>query len=182
MKTTQVGRIIAIIALVAIVVSLIAPAIVGAQESSIDVTLAFREPVELTPDAVISVQLLDVSQTGVPAQVLSEQRVTVGGLQAPYRFNLPYDPATVRPEAIYSVQANILADGQVRYLTTTLNRVLSGGAGTQITVTLSPIGLPAASNGNWPLLASFGLAGLILLARLARRTIAPRTIGAESLS
>lgn len=81
----------------------------------------------LPPDAVTTVQLIDVSLADAPAVVLGEQRI-VGG-QVPIPYTVAYDPTAVQPNHSYSMSARITdAQGQLLFISDTIIPVLTNGA------------------------------------------------------
>jgi len=76
----------------------------------------YREHMILPTNAVLTVQLLDTSQSDAPAKVICEQRITPAG-QVPMRFTLKFDSRDIRPKTTYAVDATITVDGQTEFLT-----------------------------------------------------------------
>ena len=128
--------------------------------SSVKGTAVIRQRVALPNNAVVSFQLIDASRAGAAATVLAEQRFTANGQQAPFQFELKYDPARIQANGIYTVQGSISVDGRTRYTTTSQYRVISGGNPTTITITLDAVSpLPNTASG-----ASLLSIALVLLA------------------
>ena len=73
-------------------------------------TVTFREPITLSPDAMLTVELVDVSLQDAPAKVLAEQIISNPG-QSPIPFELSYDPDAIVPNHSYAVQARIEWEG-----------------------------------------------------------------------
>lgn len=94
---------------------------------SISGTVTYRERVAMPENAVLTVQLQDVSRADAPAQVIAEQRIVFAGRQVPLAFDLDYDAAKIDPKHTYSVSARITVDGQLRFLNTSAYRVLTQG-------------------------------------------------------
>jgi uncharacterized lipoprotein YbaY len=90
--------------------------------------VTYRERIALPPDAVVSVQLQDLSKTGAPTTILAHQVIAAAGKQAPFVFDLIYDPGVVKQDGVYGVVAKITVGGQVRWTNTTHARVLTAGA------------------------------------------------------
>ncbi len=76
-------------------------------------TVAYRERMALPPDAVVQVQLSDVSLQDVPAQVLADTTLSPGGRQVPLPFELRFDPAKIEPRRRYAVRATIRSEGKL---------------------------------------------------------------------
>ncbi len=121
-------------------------------DSVVSGTVTYQDRSALPPGAIIAVQLADVSIADAPATVLATQTITVGDQQAPFPFELAYDPTAVNPGARYAVQARITIDGQLRYATQTIIPVITNGAPTSgVEVLVSPVlagGAPGLLAGN----------------------------------
>jgi uncharacterized lipoprotein YbaY len=91
-------------------------------------TVAYLQRIALPPDAVIDVQLQDVSLQDAPATVIAAERYITEGRQVPFPFELTYDPAGIDPKHTYAVAARITMDGKLRWINTQRYPVLTGGA------------------------------------------------------
>jgi putative lipoprotein len=148
-----------LLALVILATLLALPAAVLAQNTgNVTGTANILQRIALPNNAVVTMQLADVSRAGAPAQVIAEQRITTNGAQAPFAFNLQYDRGRIAANGTYIVQGNVTVGGQMRYTTTRQYRVLTGGAPSTATVTLDAVTLPRSSGGGWML----ALASLLL--------------------
>lgn len=88
--------------------------------------VTYRQHLTLTPDAVVTVQLTDVSRQDVAAVVLAEQIITKPGT-VPIPFQLDYDPDSIKPAHRYAVQARIEERGKLLYVNDTIHFVLTHG-------------------------------------------------------
>ena len=77
-------------------------------------TVTYLQRIALPPDAVIDVQLQDVSLQDAPATVIASERYVAEGRQVPLPFELTYDPAAIDPKNTYTVAARITVDGKLR--------------------------------------------------------------------
>ncbi len=81
----------------------------------------------LPPDAITTVQLLDVSLADAPATVLGEQQI-VGG-QVPIPFEINYNSSDIQPTHSYSLFARITdAQGNLLFISGTSVPVITNGA------------------------------------------------------
>lgn len=87
----------------------------------------YRERIALPPEAVLSVELLDVSKMDVAATVMSSQRFRLDGV--PQDFALAYDPALIDDRMSYVLSARIEVGGKVVFRTTEAYPVLTRDAG-----------------------------------------------------
>jgi putative lipoprotein len=90
-------------------------------------TVAYRERIALPQDAVVQVQLSDVSVQDAAAPVIAETTVKPEGRQVPLPFELRYDPSKLDPKRTYAVRATVRSGGQLRFTTTTVTPVLTQG-------------------------------------------------------
>lgn len=93
-------------------------------KTALNGNVMYFERIALPPDAVIQVQLQDVSRADAPAILLGEQTITAGH-QVPIPFRIEYDPNQVDEKHTYSVVARITIDGQLRWINKTPVRVLT---------------------------------------------------------
>lgn len=68
-----------------------------------------RTRIALPPDSVAIVELREAEGNG---PVVAEWRRTLGGLQAPIRFEMPFDSGKLRPDGRYALRAAIFSGGQ----------------------------------------------------------------------
>jgi putative lipoprotein len=157
---------------------LMIPGPVNAQGSAaLSGILNCQEQITLPVNAIVTVQIAELRGSGAP-QVVAEQRFTTNGAQPPFRYTIAYDPGRINTSAQYTLQSNISVDGQVRFTTNQVYRVITGGAPvSDVNILLVTTGakLPQTSGGS-PLLM---LSALLLLGGLAifmlRRALGKRT-------
>lgn len=112
----------------------------AAPQAAVTGTIRYLQRSALPPEAVIDVQLVDVSRADAPATVISSQRIVAGGRQVPFAFELPYDLATIDPRFTYAVQARITIDGRLRFISTQAYQVITGGNPTSgVDVIVEPV-------------------------------------------
>jgi putative lipoprotein len=93
-------------------------------------------------NALLTVQLQDVSLADVPAAVIAEQKIEFAGKQVPLPFELHYDRAKIDRSHTYSVSARITVDGQLKFLNTSAHRVITRGNPAQVNVMLQRVATP----------------------------------------
>ncbi|RVC60095.1 MAG: META domain-containing protein [Mesorhizobium sp.] len=112
-----------IFGLVPLVVGVLAvPELTSAAEKTIAGEASYRERIALPPNAVLSVQLADVSLADAPAAIIGERKVAPAG-QVPIRFEISFDPQVIRPNMTYALQARITVDDKLLFTTDTRHRV-----------------------------------------------------------
>ncbi|MFN3587680.1 MAG: YbaY family lipoprotein [Moraxellaceae bacterium] len=77
-------------------------------------TINYRQRVALSPEAVVTVRLLDASRADAAADSVAEQVLRAPG-QVPIAFALPYDERRIRPQGRYLVEVRIEENGQLRF-------------------------------------------------------------------
>jgi putative lipoprotein len=93
----------------------------------------------LPPNAVILVQLQDVSLADAPAKLISEQSINLGQRQVPVPFTLTFDPAKLDAKHTYSVSAKITVDGKLSFITDQSYAVLLNGKPSHLDLILKPV-------------------------------------------
>lgn len=111
----------------------------GASEmANVTGTVTYRQRIALTPSAIVEVKLLDVSRADAPAVTIAEQTIRPEGRQVPIEFELRYDPRRINPRHRYTVQARILEDGRLRFISTQAYPVITGGNSNTVEVIVNP--------------------------------------------
>jgi uncharacterized lipoprotein YbaY/membrane-bound inhibitor of C-type lysozyme len=96
-------------------------------KSQVSGTVSYMQRVALPPNAVIQVQLLDVSLADAPSKVIGEQWITLGQRQVPVPFTINYDPAKIDERHSYSLSAKITVDGTLRFISDQSYPVITRG-------------------------------------------------------
>lgn len=97
------------------------------QSGVVSGTVSYRERMALPPDAIVQVQLSDVSRQDAAASVITETTLKPEGRQVPLPYDLRYDPNKIDPKRTYAVRATIRSAGQLLFTTTTVTPVLTQG-------------------------------------------------------
>ncbi|MER8555675.1 YbaY family lipoprotein [Mesorhizobium sp. M0923] len=87
-----------------------------AAEKTLKGKVMYRERIALPPNAVLSVQLADVSLADAPAAIIGERKVVPAG-QVPIKFEISFDPQVIRPDMTYALQARITVDDRLLFVT-----------------------------------------------------------------
>lgn len=99
--------------------------------------ITYLQKVAMPADAVVEVQIEDVSRQDAPADVIGEQTIVNPG-QVPVSFSIDYDPARIDPNHTYVVSAKILAAGELLYQNTTAYPVITKGNPSSVEVIVQP--------------------------------------------
>lgn len=105
-----------------------------AASNTVSGTVSYRERIALPPDAIVKVQLQDISRMDAPAVTLAEQTIQTQGQQVPIPFALKYDPAKIREGNVYTVRAQILVNDRLVFTSDTIYRVLTKDSPSQVQI------------------------------------------------
>ncbi len=83
--------------------------------------------IALAPNAVIKIQLLDVSKADATSEIIAEQTINAEGRQVPFDFELKYDPNKINQRSRYAVRAEIYENGKLRFTSTKTYSVITKG-------------------------------------------------------
>jgi putative lipoprotein len=113
--------------------------------ASVTGSVTYRERSALPPDAVVRVQLSDVSRQDAAAIPVAQATLTPAGRPVPLPFELRYDPKAIDSTHTYAVRASIESGGRLIFTTTTLSTVITRGRPTHVDLVLAavPGGTPA---------------------------------------
>lgn len=104
----------------------------------------------LPEDALVKVQLVDISLADAPAQVLGEQIIESAGAQVPFDYEITYEPVQIVDNHTYAVQARIEnAEGVLLYINTQEYLVITRGNPTEnVEVLVEPVSLSMQIEGD----------------------------------
>lgn len=123
----------------------------GGKPTTLNGTVTYRQRVALSPDAVVTVRLEDVSRQDAAAAIVAEFSEPVRGRQVPIPFTLRVDPGRIEEGHVYALRAGIAEDGQLRFSTTTATPVLTNGVTDKVELVVEPSGAaPPAGGGEAP--------------------------------
>jgi putative lipoprotein len=118
----------------------VAMKLIPAEQSAVTGRVMYRQRIALPDNAIVKVQLQDVSLQDVAAKVISEQIIETNGKQVPFDFVLPYDPAEIDERNTYSISVRITVDGKLKFINETSHQVLTRGKPTDLDVTVEMVG------------------------------------------
>ncbi|PBC02971.1 YbaY family lipoprotein [Mesorhizobium sp. WSM3860] len=111
-----------IFGLVPLVVGVLAVPEFTTAEKTIAGEVTYREHIALPPNAVLSVELADVSPADAPATILGQRKIVLAG-QVPIKFEIGFDPKAIQPGRTYALQARITVDDRLIFVTDTSRQV-----------------------------------------------------------
>ena len=100
--------------------------------------VTYRQRIALTREAVVQVDLRDVTRPDSDAPPLVRQIIDNPG-QSPIPFSLTCAKAAIEPGRSYAVSAAITDRGQLQFVTETRVPVLSGGLPGPIEIVVVPV-------------------------------------------
>jgi uncharacterized lipoprotein YbaY len=115
----------------------------GGKKASVTGTITYRERMALPPDAVVNVQIQDVSLADAPATVIGEKNINNPG-QVPIPYEVEYNTKDIDDRHTYVVRAEI-RDGNGNLLFTTAQSygVITQGNPTQdVQIVVELVGIP----------------------------------------
>jgi len=113
-------------------------------QGTVSGTVSYLQRIALPPEAVIQVQLLDVSLADVPAKIIAKQTINLGQRQVPIPFELTYDSTMIDEKHTYSLSAKITLNGELRFLTDKSYPVVTRGNPARADLILKPAPATAA--------------------------------------
>ena len=127
---------------------------------------SYLQRIAMPPEAVLTVQLQDVSRADARAIVLAESRQVFGNRQVPLAYSVTVMRSAINPGLHYVVRASISVDGQIKFSTTRQYPVLTRGAPGKVNLLLSAVS--EAGKPNIPsTFTSEPLPGVVLPATFA---------------
>ena len=101
--------------------------------------MTYRQRIALTTEAVIEVNLLDVSRADAPAESIAKTEIKADGRQVPITFDLPYDAAKIDQRHRYAIQVKIFEAGTLRWTNSQGYHVITQGHPNSVNVLMQPV-------------------------------------------
>jgi putative lipoprotein len=111
-------------------------------------TVAYLQRSALPPDAVVTVQLQDVSVQDRPAKIVAEVKVPTEGKQVPIPFRIPYTSAQIDSTHSYSVRATIAVGGDIMFTSASAYPVITRGAPSEVAIMVQPVSASPAPTSS----------------------------------
>lgn len=113
-------------------------------------TVTYLQRIALPPNAIVEVKLQEVSRLDAPAVTVAEQTIETEGRQVPFPFELSYDTSQIDPRYTYVIQARILVEGELRWISTTAHRVITQGNPSTVEVRIEPVRNSTSTESSSP--------------------------------
>jgi uncharacterized lipoprotein YbaY/heat shock protein HslJ len=107
-------------------------------ESTVHVTVAYREHIAMPAGASVVVTLADVSHADATADVIATARVDEAG-NVPVTVELTYDAGRIDERHTYDVRATIEVGGEMWWTSTDAHHVLTNGATNRVDVLVTRV-------------------------------------------
>lgn len=131
----------------------------GAGEAHVTGTASYRERIALPPGAVFDAVLEDVTAADAPADELGRVTIEDPGMP-PFRFEIGFDPARVKPNHAYSVRTQVSVGRKLVFVSDTMTPVLTRGAPNDVQIWMIKVGDTTEDARETP--AAIGAHGLRL--------------------
>ncbi len=100
----------------------------GSSEAAVTGEVTYRERIALPDDAVVTVQIQDISLMDVAAEIMGKQVIETDGDQVPIPYEVEYNKDDIVDNHTYSVSARITdGGGKLLFISDTANLVISNG-------------------------------------------------------
>jgi putative lipoprotein len=109
------------------------------QEAHVTGTVSYRQRIALPARAIVTVRLLDVSRADAPSVTIVEQVIHPDGGQAPFAFDLIYDPGAINQRGRYAVQARIENRGRLLFINSRAYPVITNSHPNTVNVIVQPV-------------------------------------------
>ncbi|WP_322821808.1 YbaY family lipoprotein [Chloroflexus sp.] len=160
--------------LIGLLLTFIPASAIAQPTASLSGIITYREQITLPADALVTLQIAEVTSQGTGGRVVVEQTFTTNGAQPPFRFNLAYNPTLIDAGRVYTLQGRIQSGGRTLFSTNTLIPVITGNAPrTDIQVVMAATAstsLPAAGSELWLIGVALGVGCLGIIVRSIRRS------------
>jgi putative lipoprotein len=112
----------------------------GGDDPAVSGEVTKRDRSGLPENAVVTVELRDVSLADALAKALSTDIIELKGSQLPVAYELAYDADEIDERHTYTVFSRIEADGNLLYITETAYPVITNGVTEDVEVVVVPTG------------------------------------------
>jgi putative lipoprotein len=109
--------------------------------SAVSGFVSYDPALPIPADAVLTVQIQDITMQDVAATIIAEQVIPIQGQVPPLAYSVSYDPAVLMPGNLYTMAARVSdAAGNLLLISDTVTPVLTNGAPAEnVEIRLVPI-------------------------------------------
>jgi uncharacterized lipoprotein YbaY len=105
-------------------------------------TVSYLQRIALPTNAVIQVQLADLSVADAQANIIAERSINLGQRQVPVPFALNVEASKIDPKHTYAVSAKITVGGELRFISDRSYPVLTKGNPAHVEIIVRPAAAP----------------------------------------
>ena len=109
-----------------------------ATAGSVTGTIAYLQRIALPPNAIILVQLQEVSRADAPSKTIAQEKITLGDRQVPVPFELKFEPTKIDAKHSDVVSARIVVDDELRFSSDKVYPVLTRDNPSHVEIILKP--------------------------------------------
>ena len=95
--------------------------------------------VVLPQDALLRVELADISRVGAPGRTVVLREIWTGGRQFPIPFEIPYNSAAIDGNRSYAVQVRVTQGSRMLFTNATVYKVITNGIRSNMEVVVEPV-------------------------------------------
>jgi len=93
----------------------------------------------LPQDALLQVELADISRVGAPGRTVALREIWTGGRQFPIPFEIPYSSAAIDSDRSYAVQARVTQGNRLLFKNVAVYMVITNGIKSNLEVVVEPV-------------------------------------------
>ncbi|WP_224553408.1 YbaY family lipoprotein [Pectobacterium versatile] len=117
-------------------------------------TVNIRQRIALPHNTVLTVTVSDASLADAPSKVITQRVMRTEGKQAPFQFELPYNPADIQPNARLLLSAAVAIDDRIVMVTENVLPVISNGVNDADLVMIPVASVPLPTKNQESMIAS----------------------------
>ena len=93
----------------------------------------------LPQDALVQLELADISRVGAPGRTVALREIWTGGRQFPIPFDIPYSSAAIDSDRSYAVQVRVTQGNRLLFKNLTVYMVITNGIKSNLEVVVEPV-------------------------------------------
>ena len=93
----------------------------------------------LPQDALLQVELADISRLDAPGRTVALREIWTGGRQFPIPFDIPYSSAAIDDNRRYAVQVRVTQGNRLLFKNLTVYMVITNGIKSNLDVVVEPV-------------------------------------------
>lgn len=110
----------------------------GSVSGKVTGTITYRQKIALPPDAVVTVNLEDISLQDAPAKIIAQQVIKQPG-QVPIPFSVSYNPMEIDGKNTYAIGVKITTGGNLLFINKNSYPVITKGKPSVVDIMLDQV-------------------------------------------